>query len=206
MNTMTATIGINQRIPISVVTLTLEATLRGEANNDYFMQLAGTAYAGENRKKKTVQVINHLTTRNPLLPYMQENCDTMLSALRSTADRPLLMTALLTAAYGFAYDAVTTMGKYFHIQDEVNSKLIVEKMASKYGANRSLPNALYSVLPMLIEAGLLTRPQVGIYKAVRQPNASEFARELYQRAWSLHNPSYAASDAADTHSFFEFIR
>lgn len=206
MKTMTATIGINQRIPISVVTLALEATLRGEACNDYFMQLAGTAYAGENRRKKTVQVINHLTTRNPLLPYMQENSDKMLPTLRSTADRPLLMTALLTAAYGFAYDAVATIGKYFHIQEEVSNKLIVEKMASKYGANRSLSNALYSVLPMLIEAGLLTRPRVGIYKAVRQPNASEFTRELYHQAWSLHNPSYAVSNAAAPHSFFEFIR
>lgn len=78
-------------------------------------------------------------------------------------------------------------------------------MASKYGSNRSLPNALYCVLPMFIEAGLLNRPMAGIYEANRQERFSDFVLTLYRKAFVINNPTYIMEDDIDSNPFFEFI-
>ena len=69
---MTGDIGINQRIPISILEMALVATLDGQATPEYFAELAQTEYEGQNRIKKAVSVMNRLTVRNPLMPFL---CD-----------------------------------------------------------------------------------------------------------------------------------
>ncbi len=198
-------IGINQRIPISILELALTATLEDRASADYFASLASSEYNGQNRIHKAVTVINRLTVRNKLLPFMKEHKADLLSAIRSNYDRPLVFAAVICAAYNFAYDAVSILGKYFHVQPQVSSTLIIEKMSAKYGANRSLPNGLYCVLPMLIEAGLLSRPVAGIYEAKRVERVSDFAKDFYRKAFLLYNPNYKENDDIETNPFFEFL-
>ena len=144
------TIGINQRIPIHILELALCAALQDDASPEYFSELAATEYNGENRIKKAVSVINKLTIRNPLFGYLHEHADVVMAAMKNKLDRPLLFGAVICAAYPFGFDTLSIMGKYFHVQQQVNSALITQRMASKYGSNRSLPNALYCVLPMFI--------------------------------------------------------
>lgn len=198
-------IGINQRIPISILELALIATLENQASAEYFASLASSEYNGQNRIRKAVSVINRLTVRNKMLPFMKEHKEDLMSAIRSSYDRPLVYAAVICAAYGFAYDAVSLMGKYFHVQPQVSSTLIIEKMSTKYGANRSLPNGLYCVLPMLIEAGLLSRPVAGVYEAKRVGRASSFAKKLYCKAFLLYNSNYKENDDFDSNPYFEFI-
>lgn len=198
-------IGINQRIPINILEMALIATLEDRATPDYFASLASSEYTGQNRIGKAVSVINRLTIRNKLLPFMRENKENLLSALRSGIDRPIVFAAIICAAYSFAFDTVSILGKFFHVQPQVGTKLIVEKMSAKYGANRSLPNGLYCVLPMLIEAGLLNRPEAGIYEANRVERVSDFAISLYRKAFLLYNPNYKENDDMETNPFFEFI-
>ena len=199
------TIGINQRIPIHILELALCAALQDEASPDYFRELAATEYNGENRIKKAVSVMNKLTIRNSLFGYLHEHADAVLSAIKNKHDRPLLFGAVICAAYPFGFDTLSIMGKYFHVQQQVNTALITQRMASKYGSNRSLPNALYCVLPMFIEAGLLSRPMAGIYEANRQDRYSDFAYSLYRKAFVINNPTYTMDDDIDSNPFFEFI-
>ena len=189
------TIGINQRIPIHILELALCAALQDEASPEYFSELAATEYKGENRIKKAVSVINKLTIRNPIFGYLHEHADAVLAALKNKYDRPLLFGAIICAAYSFG----------FHVQQQVNTTLITQRMASKYGSNRSLPNALYCVLPMFLEAGLLNRPVIGIYEAIRQERYSDFALTLYRKAFVINNPTYTMDDDIDSNPFFEFI-
>lgn len=198
-------IGINQRIPINILEMALIATLEDRATADYFSTLASSEYSGQNRIGKAVSVMNRLTVRNRLLPFLRENKENLLSALRSNNDRPIVFAAVICAAYSFGYDAVSILGKFFHVQQQVSTKLIVEKMSAKYGANRSLPNGLYCILPMLIEAGLLLRPEAGVYEANRVERASDFAMTLYRKAFLLNNPNYKENDDIETNPFFEFI-
>jgi hypothetical protein len=53
---MKSDIGINQRIPISILEMALLATLDSQASSDYFVELAQTEYEGENRIKKALSV------------------------------------------------------------------------------------------------------------------------------------------------------
>lgn len=198
-------IGINQRIPISILEMALIAVLEDRATSDYFASLASSEYSGQNRIGKAVSVMNRLTIRNRLLPFLREKKENLLSALRSSNDRSLVLAAIICSAYSFAYDTVSILGKFFHVQPQVGTKLIVEKMSAKYGANRSLPNGLYCVLPMLIEAGLLGRPEPGVYEAKRVERASDFAIDLYRKAFLLYNPNYKENDDIETNPFFEFI-
>lgn len=199
------TIGINQRIPIHILELALCTALQDDASPEYFSELAATEYNGENRIKKAVSVINKLTIRNPLFGYLHEHADAVMVAMKNKHDRPLLYGAIICAAYPFGFDTLSIMGKYFHVQQQVNSALITQRMASKYGSNRSLPNALYCVLPMFIEAGLLNRPMSGIYEAIRQERYSDFVLSLYHKAFVINNPTYTMEDDIDSNPFFEFI-
>lgn len=199
------TIGINQRIPIHMLELALCAALQDDASAEYFSELAATEYNGDNRIKKAVSVMNRLTIRNPLFGYLHEHADAVMAAMKNKHDRPLLYAAVICAAYPFGFDTLSTMGKYFHVQQQVNTALITQRMASKYGSNRSLPNALYCILPMLIEAGMLYRPEAGIYEAIRQERYSDFALTLYRKAFVVNNPTYTVNDDIDSQPFFEFI-
>lgn len=198
-------IGINQRIPISILEIALLAELQGNATTGYFRELVSTEYQGQNRIGKAVTVMNRLTKKNPLMPYLMENKARIELMLRNKPDRTLLFTAVICSAYGFGYDVVSLLGKYFHVQEIVTTNLIREKMAAKYGSNRSLPNALYCILPMLIEAKLLERPEPGVYKASKVCKATEEAIDVYKQSFLLNNPTMTETDFIDTFPYFEFI-
>jgi len=204
-NILKQDIGINQRIPISRLEMALLAELQGNATSDYFRELVSTEYQGQNRIGKAVTVINRLTKKNPLMPYLMENKDRVELMLRNKPDRTLLFTAVICSAYCFGYDVVSLLGKYFHVQDIVTTDLIRQKMAEKYGSNRSLPNALYCILPMLIEAKLLERPESGVYKVLKVSKATEEAIDVYKQSFLLNNPTMTENDFIDTFPYFEFI-
>jgi len=199
-------IGINQRIPINIIELALLAAFREEASPEYFAELAGTEYTGENRIKKAVTVIGHLTQKNPLFPYLYEHRDMMTVAMKNKSDRPLLMSAVICAAYPFGYDTLALLGKHFHVQDQVSTALITQKMSEKYGSNRSLFNALYCVLPMFIETGILVRPKPSIYERCKTLKSSDFALQVYKQAFLINNPVLSEDDDVESNPFFEFTR
>ena len=184
-------IGINQRIPMNILELALLAELQGNATGEYFRELASTEYNGQNRIGKAVSVMNRLTKKNRLMPYLMEKKTEVEAMLRNQADKPLLLTAIICSAYGFGYDVVALLGKYFHAQEIVTTEL---------------PNALYCILPMLIEAKLLERPEAGKFKAIRIKNATDEAKAVYQQAFLLNNPMLSEKDNIESYSFFEFIK
>lgn len=199
-------IGINQRIPISLLGLALNAVLEGDASSEYFRELASTEYQGQNRIGKAVTVFNRLTIKNPLMPFMMEHKEELLSALRNSRDKAMVYTAVICSAYNFGYNALAILGKLLHVQDSVTSALLLQKLAEKYGANRSLPNALYCILPMVEEAGIISRPKAGVIEAVRQDKYSDFALHIYKKSFLLNNPNYAESDEVESNPYFEFIQ
>ena len=199
-------IGINQRIPISILEMALLAALDGQATSEYFIELAQTEYEGENRIKKALSVMNRLTIKNPLMPFMIENAEAVRTALRNKSDRSLVLSAVINSAYNFAYDVTSTMGKYFHVQEQITTGLVQGKLAAKYGSNRSLPNAMNCVLPMLIEAGVIVRPKVGFYEAIRVEKYTDFGLEVYKRAFVLNNPTMTLDQDFMSYPFFEFVK
>lgn len=202
---MEATIGINQRIPIEAIELAIKAVLNGSYDNDYAAELARMEYSGENRIKKAVNIINRLTKNNTLMPFLQENMSKVTTALKYPDDRDMICIALVNAAYSFCYDVTAVLGRYFHAQKEIGTPLITSKLSAKYGTNRSLPNGLYCILPMLIEAGFITRPRAGVYQINHLVPQTDIARAVYQKSFLANNPTLSEDYHFSNHFYFEFV-
>lgn len=199
------TIGLRQRIPMSLLEMALTAVLSDEYSREYFAQLAATEYSGANRIGKTVTAISQLTDQNPLIDLLKANKEDVLLALRSKPDRTIILSSLIIAKFEFAYDIFVLLGKYFHVQDQVVTALITQKMSQKYGSNRSLPNAMNCALPMFIEAGLLVRPKVGFYEIHKVTPASEIARKIFDAAFFCWNPTLSQELTYYDHPYYEYI-
>lgn len=195
-------IGIEKRISLSVLELALRATLDGTASSAYFYELANAEGIGKNRAKKTVAVMNRMTLKNKLLPYIQENKEAVESMMRNKFDRSLLFVAMMSGAYTIFYDTLAILGKYFHVQEEVGRELLLKKLSEKYGNNRMLDVAFDCVMPMLVEAGFIERPTPGIYAMHKQEKYTEEAREIYLQSCSVNNPNFADGIR---NPYFEFI-
>lgn len=202
---MEAKIGINQRIPIEIIESAIKAILDDRYDNEYAAELARMEYSGENRIKKAVAIINHVTKNNPLMPYLLENADKVKFALKNPDDRGMICIAMVNAAYTFCYDVTTVLGRYFHAQKEVGTPLVTSRLSEKYGTNRSLPNGLYCILPMLVEAGFITRPRVGAYQMNRLTPQSEIAQIIYQKSFLCNNPTLTEDYQFSNHFYFEFL-
>lgn len=203
--TQKTTIGLRQRIPMPILEMALSAVLSGEYSREYFAELAATEYDGLNRIAKAVTAISQLTDQNPLIDILLKNSDDVTKALRSRPDRAVILSSLVIAYFEFAYDLVALLGKYFHVQDQITTELIVKKMSAKYGSNRSLPNALYCALPMFIDAGILSRPKPGVYEINRVSPATNIARRLFDEAFFHWNPNLGRESIYETHPYYEFI-
>lgn len=202
---MEAKIGINQRIPMQSLEDALIAIMNGTYNDEYAIELAKRDYDGENRIKKAMWVMNKITRNSPLMPYILDNKKKISVALKNHDDRAMVLISLVNVAYGFCYDVTAVLGRYFHAQTLVSSKLIQTKLSEKYGTNRTLPNGLYCILPMLVDAGFIERPKVGVYKMCRLSPLTEIAMELYRKSFLINNPLLDEHYPIENNFYFEFI-
>lgn len=199
-------VGINQRISIHVMEMAIKACLDGIFTPEYATDLAVGEYQGANRINKARSIIGKLTQRNPLYPFIEEHKQEYLTGIKYTGDRAIIYAALINAAYGFGYDATVILGKFFHVQGQVSTSLVMSHMSLMYASNRSLSNGLYCIMPMYIEAGLISRQKVGVYTKKDNSIVTSFSRDLYIKSFFANNPMLeeGSHDYAD-HPYFEFI-
>ena len=202
---MEATIGINQRIPIEAIELAIKAVLNGSYDNDYAAELARMEYSGENRIKKAVNIITRLSKNNTLMPFLQENQSKVMTAMKYPGDKGLICISMVNTAYPFCYDVTNALGRYFHAQKEVATTLLTSKLSATYGTNRSLPNGLYCILPMLIEAGFISRLRAGVYQINHIEPQTDIATSIYQKSFLANNPTLNEDYHFSNHFYFEFI-
>ncbi len=199
------TIGIEKRISLGVLELALRSVLDGSASSDYFYELANTECTGANRAKKIVAVINRLTIKGKLTPFLKEHKEDVLQALRNKNDRAMIFVSMMCSSYTIFYDAVSIFGKFFHVQEQVSREFLLKKLAEKYGSNRALDVAFDCIVPMLMEAGFISRPKPGIYEMYKQDKYTEFAKTVFKQSFIINNPTFAESDVIESNPYFEFV-
>ena len=199
------TIGIEKRISLGVLELALRSVLDGSASSDYFYELANTECTGANRAKKIVAVINRLTIKGKLTPFLKEHKEDVLQALRNENDRAMIFVSMMCSSYTIFYDAVSIFGKFFHVQEQVSREFLLKKLAEKYGSNRALDVAFDCIVPMLMEAGFISRPKPGIYEMYKQDKYTEFAKTVFKQSFIINNPTFAESDVIESNPYFEFV-
>lgn len=188
-------IDINQRIPLTILETGLKTFLEGNYNPAYLKEQLAFEYSGENRVAKALSFVNKTILRNPLNSSLLDNKQAILNALKHKGDRSIILIALLNSSYPFAFDILNAFAKYFQVQEFVSTKLIKKEAISKYGSNRSTENALFSVIPMFLEAGIFYRIKPGLYQAKEKIAVhSWIAQDLYRQSFLTNIPLLENSD------------
>ena len=190
---------------IEAIELAIKAVLNGSYDNDYAAELARMEYSGENRIKKAVNIITRLSKNNTLMPFLQENQSKVMTAMKYPDDNGLICISMVNTAYPFCYDITTVLGRYFHAQKEVATTLLTSKLSAIYGTNRSLPNGLYCILPMLIEAGFITRPHAGVYQINHLEPQTYIATSIYQKSFLANNPTLNEDYNFSNHFYIDYL-
>lgn len=155
---------INQRLPLHILEVALLEYLKGHYSRDYLKEQLALEFKGENRIKKASNLVNKVIIYNSISNYVNEHRAAIINAVKKKDDLNLILISLVNSTFPFAFDVLSTMGKYFAVQDIISTEAIKKTISATYGGNRSMENALYAVIPMFVEAGLFKREKPGVYK------------------------------------------
>src|SRR5690606_36045308 len=124
-------IDINQRIPLETLYAALEAYLNDTYSNECIMELLRLEYSGENRLKKALKIVNRIIPKNPMLPLINEEKAALKLAIKKKQDRDIILIALLNSAFPFSYDVLKIFGKYFAVQEIINTDTVKKSIRSE---------------------------------------------------------------------------
>lgn len=185
---MSNSININQRIPLHVLHTALISHLNGTYSDEYLGELLATEFRGRNRIKKSILLIKSILFNNSIFHGVDFTKESLTNALKHKQDRNLILMALVNSQFEFSYDLFRCLGKFLSIQEFVSTSALKKEMSKKYGGNRALEIALFSVLPMLLESGFIQRPIKGVYSLNENIHfQSQLATEFFIKSFSVNN-------------------
>lgn len=200
-------IDINQRIPLETLYAALEAYLNDNYSNEYIMEQLRLEYSGENRLKKALRIVNRIIPMNPMLPLINEEKAALKLAIKKKQDRDIILIALLNSAFPFSYDVLKIFGKYFAVQEIINTDTVKKSISNVYGGNRATENGIYSVVPMFLEAGFFDRPKQGIYQwDKRLIPSTAIAEKIYLESFKLNNSISEIQVYQLMDPYFQFLK
>ncbi|KUO63980.1 MAG: hypothetical protein APF83_08780 [Lutibacter sp. BRH_c52] len=199
-------IDINQRIPLQTLYVALESFLNGSYSNEYILEQLRLEFDGENRLKKALRIVNKIIQRNPLNEFILANKAELKNAIKKKSDRDVILIALLNSAFPFSFDVLKTFGKFFAVQEIINTETIKKPVSNIYGGNRATENGLYSVIPMFIEAGFFTRPRAGVYERKDKIIiTSKVTTQIYIESYKSNSTLEGIQDYQLREPYFLFI-
>ncbi len=200
------TIDINQRIPLDTLYAALYSYLNNQYSNEYILEQLTLEFEGENRLKKALRIVNKIILKNPLIEFIEEHKKEIKNAIKKKADRDVILIALLNSAFPFSFDVLKTIGRYFSVQDIINSETIKKPITNIYGGNRATDNGIYSVVPMFIEAGFFTRPKQGVYEMRnKQSQMSAITKKIYIESFKVNKGITSLLEHQLNDPYFLFI-
>ncbi|MEI8186085.1 MAG: hypothetical protein WCG19_05270 [Chlorobiaceae bacterium] len=203
-------IGINQRIPYSVLDESLRELLyTGEIKRGEILEKMLQVTSGENRARKATMYVNHILSRpKKFLSFIEKSISTTGYEKLSEADRKAVILCLVVNTFPIAYDLLCAIATVFKVQECASRAFINQKMSALYGSNRTIAVAIDALMPMLIELGALERVKMGVYRVGSQPKIVHPAvAELYVAAdIALSGSKSIAFDEINYRSWFFFNR
>src|SRR5690606_3263935 len=121
-------------------------------------------------------------------------------------DRNVILISLLNSTFPFSFEVLSTFGKYFKVQDIINSEAVKKPIAGKYGGNRATENGMYSVIPMFLEANFFSRPKTGVYLFKNKlKTTSLISNEIYKQSFRINRQSIASPGLLNQEPYFVFL-
>ncbi len=199
-------IDINQRIPLNTLYAGLDSFLNGNYSEDYILEQLRLEFKGENRLKKSLRIVSKIILRNPLNEFILNNKESIKQAIKKKHDRGVIIIALLNSSFVFSFDALQYLGKYLTVQDFVNRETINKSLANLYGGNRATANAIDSVIPMFIEAGMIHRVKLGVYERNTSLQiVSEVTKQIYIESFKSNSALDGIQEYQLRDPYFLFI-
>jgi len=201
------TLGIFTRIPLYVLGEALKDHLTGfDVTEEHLTQLLEADYAGWKTKHFAATHIISAVKNSPLTPFLEEHKTEILDALNNNSDRSLILTAVICGRYHFAYQLAKIFAKQFRQQDVISTKLLHSLVADIYGMNVSTKNTLNSVVPQMIEAGIIKRDKPGQFEPTEAiaPN-HQVTIDLWKEAFFANEP-LCDRDDEESYIFEPFFR
>lgn len=119
---------------------------------------------GNNRAGKILKHISVLITKNEfILSRLCRHIDGASFTQLSTGDRNAMLLCLFCNSFPITYDILIGFAQAFKVQPIVSKEVIIHKIGSVYGSNRSMHIAVTEIIPLLIEFGCLKRIKTGLY-------------------------------------------
>lgn len=158
-------IGISNRIPIIVLEYAISHFVStGKIDSAQYLKFVREFTKGENRAKKTLTHITTIINKNAsLLNLISKQCKGDFSSFSSNDQRSILL-CLYALAFPIAYDILHGFAVGFKVQEIISKRVILEKIGSIYGSNRAMHIGVDETLPLIIDACLIKRFKIGIYK------------------------------------------
>jgi hypothetical protein len=180
--------------------------LDDQYSNEYITEQLSLEFEGANRIKKALRIVNKIIPNNPLCHLLIENRGTLRNVLKRRKDRNVILIAMLNAAFPFSFDTLSCFGKYFSVQEYVNTETIKKDISKIYGGNRSTENGLYSVIPMFLEAEFFTRPKPGLYQYEQGILVlSSFTKDIYNTSFNHCTDAIIDAKVDNMHPYFVFV-
>ena len=203
-------IGINQRIPYSILNESLKQYLySGEIKREEILEKMLVVTAGENRAKKATMYAHHVLTRpKKFLSFIDKSIGASVYEKLSDQDRKAVILCLVANTFPITYDLLCAIATVFKVQDHASRAFINQKISALYGSNRAIAIAIDALLPMLIELGTLDRVKQGVYKVGSQPTITHPAVAEFYVATdiALSGSKSIALDETNYRAWFFFNR
>lgn len=200
-------VDINQRIPLDTLQTALVTFLNDNYDEGYILEQLQLDYKGANRLKKSLRIVNKLVPNSPISDFLTENADQLKIALKQKPDRNVILISLLNVSFGFSFDTFDFLTRIFNAQQLVNSDTVLKALSKIYGGNRSTVNAMYSVIPMYVEAEMFNRPKTGVYES-NGPIivSSEISRDIYQNSFWCNKGLVPGNGNFVASPYLDFVR
>jgi len=158
-------IGLNQRIPLDVLDMSIHNYIvNGVIDRANILQHMLEYTCGINRARKaTAYVVQILNRQERVISVLKSALkDTSYTSLKID-DRKAIALCLISLTYPITYDLLIALAQGYKVQDQINKKFINEKVMSIYGSNRTVDIAIDALLPMIIELNTIKRDKMSIY-------------------------------------------
>ncbi len=158
-------IAISQRVPIAVLDNAIIYHLRNDLQIiEEVKRDLSEYFVGKDSSAKAFSGVKKLIWENPIRPLLEEYLPIDLYLKLNENDKKALHTALIIAAFPFAYQLLSLFGKTFKVQDKINRESVMTQISSLYGNNRATYNGVFAISSMFLELELFNHPKQLIYE------------------------------------------
>lgn len=199
-------VDINQRIPLAVLETALISFLNDRYSNEYIKEQLSLEFTGENRIKKSLRIVNRIIQNSVLKEFLLIHKEELLTALKSKSDKNVILVSLLNASFLFSFDVISLFGKFLGVQDQISGEAVLKSIRSIYGGNRAPEIGFYAVVPMLVEAGIISRHKPGIYTCEHPIKTQmEITNKIFKESFKHHKGINEWSDYHERDPYFKLI-